>query len=141
MNLRTLKQLGGKNILQREIRNDHDLLEAIKAGIPSLAIDYWIKDRKISKTSIAKFLGITPKTLERTKDKKLAQREGDAFVQLVDLFAFGEEVLGKKEIFLQWIHTENAALAFKKPIDLLHTSIGRETVRTVLGRIEYGIYS
>ena len=100
-----------------------------------------LKNKKISKTSIAKFLGITPKTLERTKDKKLPQREGDAFVHLVDLFAFGEEVLGTEETFLKWIDTENAALGYKKPVELLNTSLGRESVRAVVARIEYGVYS
>ena len=141
MNTLIIKQLGGKNILKREIRNDQDLLDAVKSGIPSLAIDYWIKDKKISKASIAQFLGITPKTLERTKNKTLAQREGDAFIQLVDLFAFGEEVLSTKESFQKWINIENAALALKKPIELFNTSLGREAVKAVLGRIEFGIYS
>jgi uncharacterized protein (DUF2384 family) len=33
------------------------------------------------------------------------------------------------------------ALGGKKPFDLLHTSFGREEVRNLLGRIDYGVYS
>ena len=141
MNYLTIQQLGGKSILKREIRNDNELLEAVKAGIPSSVLDYWIKRKKMSKTLISKLLGITPKTLERSKDKNLSQREGDSFIQLVDLFAFGAVVLGNEDAFLKWLDMENAALGLKNPIDLLNTSIGRENVKAVLGRIEFGVYS
>ena len=141
MNPRIIEQLGGEKILERDIRNDNELMDAIQQGIPKAAVDYWIKDNNISMGAISSFLNMNPRTLERRKGKSLQPNEGDALAQLADLFATGKDIFGNKERFLGWMHTENAAIGYKKPFDLLSSSVGRDSVKNVLGRIDYGVYS
>ncbi len=40
-----------------------------------------------------------------------------------------------------WFDAPNLALDGEKPIDLLYSEEGRHKVLTILGRIDYGLYS
>jgi putative toxin-antitoxin system antitoxin component (TIGR02293 family) len=111
--------------------------------------------------------GVTKKNLESLKAKteldydELAQvlsvgratlinkKGGDKFspplsekiVGLADLYSYGYEVFEDKERFNQWMLRPNQALGGQAPYDLIHNQFGREEVRNVIGRIEYGVYS
>ena len=56
------------------------------------------------------------------------------------LYERGLEVFGDKDIFKDWMITDIIALGNKKPIDLIDTPEGIQSVLTVLGRIEHGIF-
>ncbi len=43
--------------------------------------------------------------------------------------------------FDRWLHSEIPALGGIRPVTLLETETGRQQVRDILGRIEWGIYS
>ena len=135
MNPRIIEQLGGEKVLERRIRNDNELLEAIQEGIPKAAVDYWIKENNITASAISNFLKVNARTLERRKGKNLQPNEGDALAQLADLFANGKDLFGNKDKFFKWLNAENAALGYKKPFDLLSSSLGRDSVKNVLGRL------
>lgn len=50
------------------------------------------------------------------------------------------EVLEDEEAGKRWMHSEIVALGGKRPIDVAKTAEGFELCRTVLGRLEYGVY-
>ena len=51
------------------------------------------------------------------------------------------EIFGSKEGAEQWLASPAIGLERRRPIDLLGTPDGFETVATYLGRIEYGVYA
>jgi putative toxin-antitoxin system antitoxin component (TIGR02293 family) len=51
------------------------------------------------------------------------------------------EVLDDADKAVHWLTTPNRALGGVVPMTLLDTPEGREQVETILGRIEYGVYS
>ena len=52
-----------------------------------------------------------------------------------------EEVFGNREKAGRWLRKPNRALGGRVPIDLIASAEGADEVETILGRIEYGVYS
>lgn len=51
------------------------------------------------------------------------------------------DTFGDREKAMSWLKSPNPVMEGQKPLDLLNSVQGRETVRTILGRIEWGLYS
>lgn len=49
-------------------------------------------------------------------------------------------VLGSKELAMGWLRTPAMALNQQRPMDLLGTEVGRQTVSTLLVQLEFGVY-
>jgi uncharacterized protein (DUF2384 family) len=60
--------------------------------------------------------------------------------KLKKLHKYGREVLGQND-YQQWLTHKNPFLEGKRPMDILYTEKGLETVERMLGRIEHGIIS
>jgi putative toxin-antitoxin system antitoxin component (TIGR02293 family) len=93
-------------------------------------------------TMLAKALSVTRATLI---NKKRGERFGaglsEKIVGMADLYSYGFEVFEDKERFNQWMSKPNKALGGQIPYDLIDNQFGREEVRNLIGRIDYGIYS
>jgi len=50
-------------------------------------------------------------------------------------------VLGSQEAAERWLSTPAMALDRRRPIDLLQSSEGTELVKTLLTRMDYGVYA
>ena len=55
--------------------------------------------------------------------------------------AQAEDVLNDHQKAGRWLQKPNRALGGAIPIDLLSSDLGADQVETILGRIEYGVYS
>ncbi|HEY6909219.1 MAG TPA: MbcA/ParS/Xre antitoxin family protein [Myxococcales bacterium] len=64
----------------------------------------------------------------------------ERFLRLVRMVARAEHVLGARDAALDWLRTPNPALEGEKPISLLDTEVGAESVNEVLGRLEHTVY-
>lgn len=51
------------------------------------------------------------------------------------------EVLEDEHSAERWMRSEIIALGMKRPIDVAKTADGYELCRTILGRVEHGVYS
>lgn len=58
-----------------------------------------------------------------------------------DLQALAAHVLGSRVLADEWMSSPAVAFDGWRPADMLRTSKGREAVRELLLRIEYGVYS
>lgn len=65
----------------------------------------------------------------------------ERILSLADIYSYGYKVFEEVDAFNQWIDSPNAALGGKKPFDLLNNQFGREEIKSLIGRIEYGVYS
>ena len=86
--------------------------------------------------SVARATLINKKTVEKF-DKRLSEK----IVGLADIYSYGYEVFEDEEKFNSWIFRPNQALGGKAPYDFLDNQFGREEVRNLIGRIDYGVYS
>jgi putative toxin-antitoxin system antitoxin component (TIGR02293 family) len=57
-----------------------------------------------------------------------------------EITALAAQVLGNAEVAQQWLNQPALALSGAVPADLLSNPEGREAVRDLLMRIEYGVY-
>ncbi len=61
--------------------------------------------------------------------------------RVVSVYEHAVEVLENRTSAWNWLNRANPALGDVIPLDLLETEEGAEQVNTLLGRIEYGVYS
>lgn len=65
----------------------------------------------------------------------------ERIVSIADLYSYGFEVFEDETKFNEWVFRPNQALGGKQPFELLDNQFGREEVKNVIGRIDYGVYS
>lgn len=117
-----------------------DLCSLIKEGLPYDSFENLVTQGQLSADELNYF--IPARTLARRKQsKKLSQTESDMVARLSIIFAFAKEIFGSKEKAQAWLRQPNKALKGQKPLALLSTSYGTKLVESILGRIEYGVYS
>ena len=59
--------LGGRNVLRANARTTFDWIEVIREGIPAAAVDSLLTAIHVSRSDLAKLLGIPERTLARRK--------------------------------------------------------------------------
>ncbi|MDP9041277.1 MAG: MbcA/ParS/Xre antitoxin family protein [Bacteroidota bacterium] len=91
---------------------------------------------------LARVLGVTRATLiNKQKEEKFNPMLSERIIGLAELYDFGFEVFDDEEKFHRWMFSPNKALGGEQPFDLLDNQFGREEVKNILGRIQYGVYS
>jgi putative toxin-antitoxin system antitoxin component (TIGR02293 family) len=92
--------------------------------------------------NLAKALSVTRATLINKKGKtKFNPVLSERIVGLADIYSYGYEVFENDERFNKWMCSPNQALGGKPPFELVNSQFGREEIRNIIGRIEYGVYS
>ena len=89
-------------------------------------------------------LGITARTMQRraaSAHKTLDPNASDRALRLVSVTSQAIDVLGSLEAAERWLSTPAIGLDQRKPIDLLRSSGGTELVKTLLTRMDYGVYA
>ena len=98
----------------------------------------------INDKQLYKVLGITERTMQRrtaSTTKTLDANAGDRALRLVTVLHQATEVMGSQEAAERWLASPAIGLDQRLLIDLLHSSEGTATVKTLLSRMEYGIYA
>jgi len=91
---------------------------------------------------LAKALSVTRATLINKKgEEKFNASLSERIVSLADIYSYGYEVFEDKDKFNRWMFRPNGALGGQVPYELIDNQFGREELRSIIGRIEYGAYS
>lgn len=91
---------------------------------------------------LSAILGTSKTNIHKKKDDdRFSASISKKILALSALYEYGYHVFEDKENFERWMYTQNRALGYQIPIDLLNTSSGINEVKEIIGRIEYGIYS
>ncbi|MEM7110291.1 MAG: antitoxin Xre/MbcA/ParS toxin-binding domain-containing protein [Bacteroidota bacterium] len=135
--------LGGVNTLGVKVNNMLEFLQLTQIGLPINVLKHLQKHMKLTNRDMGKVLEISESTLQRRlkRGEKLDKRESEGTVQLAEVWAKGIEVFNDEDDFRDWLRMNNTALGNYKPIDLLHSPIGRQEIKNILTRIEWGLYS
>lgn len=65
----------------------------------------------------------------------------DPAARLALIRARAKAVFGDPEKAWKWLNRPNRALAQKTPLEMIDTDTGFQSVLTILGRLEHGVYS
>lgn len=135
--------MGGGTVIPQLVHNELDLLMVAVKGLSVQAVRTLQRRMQFSNKEISELLAISESTLARREQSKraLTRDEAEKTIQLSAVMAKGLEVFEDEDDFRHWLETDNVALGGIRPKDLLTSAIGRDQVRDLLGRIQYGIYS
>ena len=135
--------LGGDTVLRRRVGTPRELVDLTREGIPASALERLAEQMGLSRLAVARALGISERTLSRRVGSRarMTAGESDRVVRMARLLAQAGETFGSAAKASQWLQTPNRAMGGERPFDRLDTDAGTQSVETVLGRIDYGIFS
>lgn len=117
-------------------------MDMIEKGISKKALENLKEKAAMDYDQLAKVLNVARATLISKKgNEKFNADVSDKILGLADIYSYGYEVFGDQDRFNQWIFRANMALGGQAPFDILNTSFGREEIKNLIGRIDYGVYS
>ncbi len=94
-----------------------DLREAVRAGLPLIALHSLQESLQLSRESLSRMLSMPERTLaRRQKQARLTADESDRVVRVARVMAHAIQVLGSRDKAAQWFRTANRALDGTAPI-------------------------
>ena len=135
--------LGGQRMLKQKVSSDSELTLLTRSGLPVKTLLQLAQELAVERKTVARVVGISDRTLSRriAKDERLTADESDRVVRLARVVAMAMDTLGTPAKASRWLQSPNRVLEGQTPLSLLDTDTGARSVETVLGRIEYGLYS
>jgi putative toxin-antitoxin system antitoxin component (TIGR02293 family) len=117
-------------------------MHIVKDGVSKKDLELLKSKTDLDYTMLAKALSVTRATLiNKKRSEKFNVNLSERILGMADLYSYGFEVFENEERFNHWMGQPNKALGGKAPYDLIDNQFGREEVRNLIGRIDYGIYS
>lgn len=117
-------------------------IDATRKGISKKEFELLKKRAGLDYSQLSYILQVARATLIAKKGaEKFSALLSEKIMGLTDIYSYGYEVFGSEEEFNKWIFQPVIALGGKSPYEILDNHYGREEVKHVIGRIEYGVYS
>lgn len=117
-------------------------MKLLKTGLSKINLEKLKARASLDYDKLAKALSVTRATLINAKgDEKYSSTVSERILALSDLYSYGYKVFEDELKFNNWMFTINQALGNKIPFDIVDNQFGREEIKNILGRIEYGVYS
>jgi putative toxin-antitoxin system antitoxin component (TIGR02293 family) len=114
----------------------------IEAGISKKALEALKQHADLDYDQLAQVLNVARATLINKKgDARFSLDISDKILGLAEIYSYGYQVFEDRDKFNEWIFRSNRALGNHSPFNFLHNSFGREEIKHLIGRIEYGVYS
>lgn len=127
------------------IQGRHTSVEMVELLERGLTKRNYLKAKKntgFSHQVMAVVLSVSTKTLEGKKSNdRLSDTASERLLKLAEVAALGNHVFNSPELFKEWLQRPLRPLDGKKPVELMVNMYGLETIKTLLGRIEHGVYS
>lgn len=117
-------------------------MERLSLGISKKDLEILKLRTDLDYDELAKVLSVTRATLINKKgEEKFNITLSERIIGLADIYSYGYEVFENEEKFNQWMFRANPALGGKTPYEVCNNQFGREEVKNIIGRIDYGVYS
>lgn len=94
----------------------------------------------LTEAEMCRAIGLSCARLRELRDARLSPRHSDAALALIKITDLAQRVFGSREIAEAWLNQPALALDGLKPLYLLKSTSGIETVEELLVRMEYGVY-
>jgi putative toxin-antitoxin system antitoxin component (TIGR02293 family) len=142
---RTADLLGGRRLLRRRVRSRLEAHDLIQAGIPGRALAHLVANVPLTQQGgLEKAVGISLRTYQRRKealDEPLSREQSGRTWKFAEILGKATEVMGSQAEAERWLERPAIGLDERRPIDLLSTPAGVQSVEDYLTRIEYGVYT
>ncbi|MDQ6815759.1 MAG: DUF2384 domain-containing protein [Bacteroidota bacterium] len=117
-------------------------IDIIREGISKKDLEHLKEKTELDYNQLSKVLSVARATLINKKGSaKFDMVLSERIVGVADIYSYGYEVFEDENRFNEWIFRSNQALGGQSPYDLLDNQYGREEVKSLIGRIDYGVYS
>jgi putative toxin-antitoxin system antitoxin component (TIGR02293 family) len=145
---RTVALLGGRRTLHRLVRSRLEAHDLLQQGLPGHALAHLVNYVAILRApyhgSLEKAVGISLRTFQRRKDapdKPLSPEQSGRAWKFAEILGRAVELFGSQADAEEWLQRPAIALGQRKPIDLLSTPAGVQSLEEHLTRIEHGVYT
>jgi len=137
------EMLGGKRVfVGRIIHTDLDLVEAVREGLPTQAVDALVSTGALSSDEVEQFVLTEGTSLaERKQEEKLSPDESDRLARIARITALANETFGDPAKAARWLRKPCRALGGVVPISLLSTGEGGRIVEDSLEQLANGIFA
>jgi putative toxin-antitoxin system antitoxin component (TIGR02293 family) len=135
-------RLGGTEVLHHAVESDLDLLQLLRDGVPSSAVDFLVGQGGLSIDELHSLV-IPRRTLALRRQQKqtLTPEESDRLARVARVLAMADETFGDPDRAARWLRKGNRGLAGQVPLQLLASELGGRLVEQALGRIAHGIFA
>lgn len=117
-------------------------MERLSAGISKKDLETLKIRTELDYEKLAKLLSVTRATLiNKPSSEKFNSALSERILGLADIYSYGYDVFEDEEKFNQWMFKQNRALGGRTPYEVCDNQFGREEVKNIIGRIDYGVYS
>jgi putative toxin-antitoxin system antitoxin component (TIGR02293 family) len=114
----------------------------LESGVRKLDLEGFKSRAQLDYDQLSKALAVTRSTLIRKKgEQKFSANISEKILGLADIYSYGYEVFEDEIKFNNWMFRPNQALGGKSPYNIIDNQYGREEVKDLIGRIDYGIFS
>lgn len=119
------------------------LVQTIERGFSFAVLEKLHKETELPLERLAAVAGISPRTLSRRKkERRLSRVESDRLVSISRLVAAAVELFdGSRDKAVRWLLAPNRALGGASPLEMAATETGAREVESLVGRLEYGVFS
>lgn len=137
--------LGGHRVIRQAVTNEEQAHDVIYAGLPARAMIELA--RKLPHTDVHalhEVIGISERSFARRKthlNEPLSLTESSNVWRLAQFMEQAIRVFGEHDAAERWFSQPALALNNRRPIDLLKTPPGTQSVKDLLTRMEYGVYT
>ncbi len=145
---RTVQLLGGRRTLHRSVHSRLEVHDLLQEGLPGDALKHLVAYVAIFRAPrhgvLEKAVGISLRTYQRRKDapeKPLSREQSGRTWKFAEILGRAIDLFGSQAEAEEWMERPAMALDRRKPIDLLSTPAGVESVEDHLTRLEYGVYT
>lgn len=119
-----------------------DPVAAVKSGLPVERFDSLRELLRVSTGTLLRVMNISASTLgRRRKEGYFKKNESERLMRAARLFEHAANVFRNEEKARRWLNTSHRKFGGDTPIEHAETEPGAHHVDTILGRIEYGIFS
>lgn len=117
-------------------------MEKLRTGLNKKDLEKLKSRTALDYDKLSKALSVTRATLINKKGtEKFSPALTERMISLADIYSYGYEVFEDESRFNSWMFRPNNALGGKMPYDVIDNQFGREEVKNIIGRIDYGVYS
>jgi putative toxin-antitoxin system antitoxin component (TIGR02293 family) len=130
--------LGGRPVLKRKVESDAELVEAVRRGLPTAAVEHMIRNDLLRPEEV--YALIAPKRtwqLRKQQRKPLTAAESERAARLARIFALAIEAFQSPAKAVAWLRRPSRVLG-RVPMELLDTEPGARLVEEELLRISWG---
>jgi putative toxin-antitoxin system antitoxin component (TIGR02293 family) len=117
-----------------------DPVAAVRAGVPTTALDRLQSQLDVSDARLAPLLGVSPRTLRRRRTAgTLTPDASDRLVGLAEVVVLAQQALDGADPAREWLRAPHSLLGGASPLDRMDTRVGMDEVKTMLVHVEHGM--